>query len=1093
MKKLLNHTRSTYSLFKYNLKMKLTTLFMLATVFTIQAHTTYAQGNSLTLKLNNVAVNQLIDKIESSSEYRFVYKIEDVNLGRKISINVKNEKIEAILKSVFKNTNTTYNIDDKDIYLTQKAGLEKYAVIQQAKGNLKGKVLDAENPKETLLGATVSIEGTSFITLTNSNGVFDFEDIPAGVYTLVVKYIGFTTQRIPNVKVVGNNISEIEVLMTPSAESLDAVVLKTNINVKTAPIENSTEESLISEIENSNTIVTGISNEQISKSVDRNAASVVKRVPGVSVLNNFVLIRGLDPRYTLTYLNNVIAPSSEKDSRMFSFDLVPSGVLDQIMVYKSPAPELPGQFAGGVVKVKTKDADAVRRLQISYSSQYRTGGSSFANVYSNSGSGNDGFLALDYKNRLYDERLYVPSFSFPDLKSFPSVNADLTKNFPEAYNLTQKRRKLDQRIGVNYYDSWRLGNTRLNNLTSVSYTDQFKHHINDITIRVRANSDKNVELGAPILQIPEAQYTDDVNKQNTRLSVLQSLKYKINPNHIISFNGYFNRSIDDETTIRDGYKEQIENNLSRGVNYEYSVRDVATLQLDGTHTFNKHHLHWYAGKTDMYELTPDLQSYEFIKQNETEYNYKLAKRTNDRATRRGSFETDENGKIAGLDYDVTLKNNIKIKAGGQIDLQERIFESYYYFPSYQQPTGYDLQFRMEKPWEHMSEIINDSLVTDNPNHTLFLQRDYSEGRYSVDYKLYAGYAGVEIPLLNKKLQVNAGVRFEQTDRKLYDALDRLIFTSQAYDNNSGEPLGDTLASPIKSYWLPSASIIYKLNQKMKLKATYGKTLDRPSFRELSNFRFYEFDKSTVTFGNPGLVDSEITNYDMRWEWYPNPSEFIAVGVFYKNMKNIIDVLDNTNPASQSGFTTVQYTNSEEAYTQGIEIEARKNLGFIPWHPMQYFSVIANYTYLKNEVKGLDRPFFGASPYILNTGLYFEEPKWGTNISVLLNSIGQRLLATGVVQENGDQYQAANTQLDFVFSQQMTPYLKFKIGAENILNQAISTYVDSNGDGKFTPGVVQKVSGINESTGNTYVNNVIDYQRTHYKPGTYFTAGFTLEF
>ncbi|WP_067151641.1 TonB-dependent receptor [Pseudotamlana agarivorans] len=1063
----------------------------------MQAKSSYSQRANITLTLNNVSVKKLIDKIENNTQFEFVYQLKDVDLNRIISINAKEEKIATVLNKVFSSTETTFNINDKRIYLIKRVTTqpeefeEKNRIKAQATGTLKGNVYDAEHPKELLVGATVQLEGTSWAKVTDFDGRFEFNNLPQGKYTVIIRYIGFKTIRIQDVEITANNISEINVAMNASADALNEVIVKADVNVKVAPIRNSTEQSLISEIQSNSIVVTGISNQQISKSVDRNAANVVKRVPGVTVLNNFVLIRGMDPRYTLTYLNNTIAPSSEKNSRRFSFDLVPSGVLDQIMIYKSPAPELPGQFAGGVVKVKTKDAGAVRRLQINYSSQYRTG-SSLSSHFGNSGSGNDGFLALDYKNRLYDERLYVPSYNFPSIDRFPSVNEELTRNFPKPYNLTKESSDLDQRIGINYYDSWKLGSTRLNNLTSVSYTDQFRRYENDFTILLRANSDESVDRGSPELQIPEAQYTDDYNRQNVRLNVLQNLKYKINSNHIIDFNGYFNRSIDDETTVRDGYKAQDSTNIYRSVNYEYSVRDVASLQLNGEHRFKKHQVDWYAGTTSMQETTPDLQTYEFTKQNETEYGYTLARTTGDRETRRGSFETDESGIIAGLDYKTTLKNEIKIKAGGQIELQERLFQSFYYFPTYQQSSGYDLQFKMEKPWENMDKIYNDSLITGDPKNTLYLQRDFSEGRYSVDYKLYAGYGGVEVPMFNKKLQVNAGVRYERTDRRLYDALDRLIFTSQAYDNSTGEPKGDTLASPIKSYWLPSASVIYKLNKKMKLKATYGKTLDRPSFRELSNFIFAEYETSTRTFGNPALVDAEINNFDLRWEWYPNPSEFIAVGVFYKDMKNIIEVLDNTNPASQSGFTSVQYTNSDEAYTQGIEVEARKNLGFIPWSPMQYFSVIANYTYLDNEVKGLNRPFFGSTPYTLNTGLYFDQPKWGTNFSVLLNSIGQRLLATGVVQERGNQYQTENTQLDIVFSQQITKYLKFKAGAENILNQAITTYVDANSDGKFTPGVVQKIYGVNDN-GVAYDKNVIDYQRTHYKPGTYFTAGFTLEF
>ena len=129
---------------------------------------------------------------------------------------------------------------------------------------------------------------------------------------------------------------------------------------------------------------------------------------------------------------------------------------------------------------------------------------------------------------------------------------------------------------------------------------------------------------------------------------------------------------------------------------------------------------------------------------------------------------------------------------------------------------------MNEPWFNIPGIYDDSLVS-NDQSGLYLIRDFDEGRYSVDNQLYAGYFGFELPLWNNLIQVNAGIRYEWTERKLFDNLDREVITDGGFnDNAGGVPVGDTIAGPVFDYWLPSASINWNITSAMKLRATYGK-------------------------------------------------------------------------------------------------------------------------------------------------------------------------------------------------------------------------------------------------------------------------------
>ena len=102
--------------------------------------------------------------------------------------------------------------------------------------------------------------------------------------------------------------------------------------------------------------MTGVSEQHIKRTQDKDAGEVIRRIPGVSIIDEkFVMVRGLSQRYNNVWLNGAAVPSSEADQRAFSFDIIPSSQLDNMMVVKSSAPEYPADFSGGFILVNTKD------------------------------------------------------------------------------------------------------------------------------------------------------------------------------------------------------------------------------------------------------------------------------------------------------------------------------------------------------------------------------------------------------------------------------------------------------------------------------------------------------------------------------------------------------------------------------------------------------------------------------------------------------------------------------------------------------------------------------------------------------------------
>ncbi|WP_276166395.1 SusC/RagA family TonB-linked outer membrane protein [Zobellia alginiliquefaciens] len=220
MKNLLKLERRPKTYLK-NLKMKLSLLFLLV-FFTLQASDSLAQRTKITLNLQDVPLLQLIDEIESQSEFRFIYRVKNVNLGRNVSINVNGKPISEVLKFVFNNTNTSYTIVEKDkqIHLTaRKIGdkTQSSSGTSSVQYEVRGLVLDeAENP---LPGASIVEKGTTNGTTTDFDGNFIIQVANTNA-TLEVSYLGYKTQEVVLV-----NSSDIRVSLKPNAGELDEVVV----------------------------------------------------------------------------------------------------------------------------------------------------------------------------------------------------------------------------------------------------------------------------------------------------------------------------------------------------------------------------------------------------------------------------------------------------------------------------------------------------------------------------------------------------------------------------------------------------------------------------------------------------------------------------------------------------------------------------------------------------------------------------------------------------------------------------------------------------------------------------------------------------
>tara|TARA_R110002072_G_scaffold302541_1_gene486245 strand:- start:2934 stop:6239 length:3306 start_codon:yes stop_codon:yes gene_type:complete len=196
---------------------------MFLVLFTMQANSSYAQRTKITLDLNNVTVERLIDEIESKTDFHFVYQIKEVDLNRVVSVKANKELVTKILERIFGNTRTTHNVVDKQIFLKEretKANTFKQEVqnspvkLQQL---VSGVITDSDGIP--LAGANVVEKGTTNGVTADFDGNFSIE-VANESATLVISYIGYSTKEVPL-----NGQASVNIVLEESAAGLDEVVV----------------------------------------------------------------------------------------------------------------------------------------------------------------------------------------------------------------------------------------------------------------------------------------------------------------------------------------------------------------------------------------------------------------------------------------------------------------------------------------------------------------------------------------------------------------------------------------------------------------------------------------------------------------------------------------------------------------------------------------------------------------------------------------------------------------------------------------------------------------------------------------------------
>jgi TonB-dependent receptor len=537
----------------------------------------------------------------------------------------------------------------------------------------------------------------------------------------------------------------------------------------------------------------------------------------------------------------------------------------------------------------------------------------------------------------------------------------------------------------------------------------------------------------------------------------------INDRHKLAFNLLANRNAID-ATVANQYvnRGSIAVRLSdpgpkdRYISFGYHTDDLYTGLLSGEHRFGKHRFNWSYGQSYFESYTPDLESFDLICVNQDQQLYYLQIDhipLGDNKPR-STYKIEEDGENAGIDYSFEINTASILKAGGSYNKQYRVSRASDYY--WVDPTGGGSIY-LQELWAHLSELLGPDAYLEDGSGLDFQLKD-NDNDYYYDNKIWAGYMAWKQALFNRKLDFYGGIRYEYEYVQLYDG-DKNPVTEER-SNIDGEEYVLKLEGPYLEYWLPSIYLTWNLTGQQRLKAGYGKTLDRPFSRERSFGEYTAPEEGIVYQGNKMLKNAELNNVDLRWEYYPSESEFLAAGLFYKHIKNPIEAFEWETENARKIYSV----NYKKAELYGAEAEIRKNLGFIPLSWAGRFSLIANFCYThtkmdnrffskgsldwtKTDTKtGKNRPLTGTSPYLLNANLYYTGPKWNTQLALNYNWSGTRLVSVGD-DDYGNLYEDPHGQLDLTLIQPWGRYVTLKAGIQNLFKGDITGWRDKDFDGE----------------------------------------------
>jgi outer membrane receptor protein involved in Fe transport len=882
----------------------------------------------------------------------------------------------------------------------------------QGSGRLVGRVVSTENGAP-VTGARIFVSGTPVEARTDEEGRFSVE-VPVGEYAVSVLHSEFATRTVDNVAIQRDGETRRDFELPPAGLELAEYVV-------VEPYIQGSVTSVIAEQRDTSGVVNVIGTEQFSRAGDGDAGSALARVTGLTLVGGeFIYVRGLGERYSSTLLNGANVPSPDPTRKVVPLDLFPTGVIESIRVQKSYSPDMPGDFGGGAVEIRTQGIPEEDFLSLSFSAGYRQG-TTFEDGLTYEGGDRD-YLGMDDGTRELPAPigdLFEDGGSFTGQSTFnPDGLTDeeletLGESLPNIYEVDRKSVGPDLGLSVEggklfqFSDDWTAGVT-----TSVMWSDAYQ---------TRTEQRQSfIPLGDGSLR-PNDDYEIERSTRSIELSGFLTAGLQYTEDHRIDLTSMLLRQTEDETYIQEGYNLD-EDGIIRITELEWEERELLSHQIRGEHTFAPLAdlmLEWDYASSRARRDVPDQRRYRYDPDGDDGF---IFSRRSDNIVRRFSELTDD-ATDYGMDLTLPFENswlsgNLAVGARRLDKTRDSSIRRLQYDGINRIP--FDVR-RNENP-----EVIFDPDLI-GPNGLEIKDSTRETDNYTALLEVDARYLNVDLTFF-ERLRLTAGQRVEDWNQNV---------TTFQLLNPTATPVVAELEAKDR---LPAYSATWYLTENQQIRASYAETIVRPDFKELSPAPFTDPILNREVIGNADLIPSDIEHLDLRWEYYPEPSELISLGVFYKSIANPIEVTVEAGVEQRLSFA-----NADEAENYGFELEWRKSLGFFGdtfgleaiWDRLY---VAGNYSWIESEIFIEDlgiltnetRPLQGQSPYVANFQLGYDDESRDLSATLLFNMVGERIVEVGVLGAP-DKYEQPTPDLDFVFQWRWMDLFDMKAEFGNLLD------------------------------------------------------------
>jgi len=877
-------------------------------------------------------------------------------------------------------------------------------------GDLHGRVQD-DISKSALPGAVVSIQGTSISTTAGRDGSFAFADLKPGRYTLAVDYVGYPDKTVAVAIVDG----------TPVALTI-ALTRDETIETVTITGQRQAERVAMQVKRSSNAIIDALYANDVGKLPDQNVAEAVRRLPGISILNDqgegrYAVIRGAAPNLANVTVNGQTAAAPETDGRAIKLDDIPASLIGSLTVHKTLTPDLDANAIAGQLDISTISAFdkggrfAYGRFSAGHFAMNGktpmegdlTGGSVFG---SDDQFGIIG--AINYSTRPVESQNFgagkpvwatVGSTTLPDVMELRD------------YNLTRIRQG-----GVFNFD-WKV-------------SDDF-----EVFTRMTYSSFSDKETRDRFI----------LTRPTPSTSGTRYVRQRQEDDHTWNFSSGFKRTFGLNTLkVQGTYSEAVKTDPKRD---EWTFKSSTT--FTGTYDMSE----------PLYLFTADANAYDASK-----YNFSALKHENRQAVENlFQVRADYERLVEGLGDGATIKAGFKwTERVKKYDDEVQSFKANKGFTLAMTSFAYDGIAKGYPGATYDGRYTIGPRVNYDAAETYFLTAhgtracDSSttggfycdvagstasslQGDYRVREDIIAGYLMAEVKF--GKLQLIPGVRVEETESSY-----------SAYNSKLAQFLPQT-TSYLDAF--PGINARYDASDDLVLRGAVTTAIGRPEYTQL--VPTLTIDTSTTpnpgTAGNPFVKPLRSINYDLGFEYYLPGQGVIAVSAFYKDIsdaiftssvsKNLGDVVNGWTLTANSLLSMPQ--NAGNAEIKGVEVNLQEQFGFLP-SPLDGLGASANFAYIDSTMTGVTGrtdtlPMPDQSRTVATAQLFYE--KYGFTARLAYSYRSKYLLTVGATKTgltDGDIYVTQLGQLDGRLSYDLSTSTTMFFEAANINGAAYRTYL-----------------------------------------------------